>query len=132
MLSGNPMASNAVDRQAAGRPPVLEATGLVRRGDLETAVELTREMLAMAEAGAWDELYLLEPRRAALITRHFSASRMAGTGGEEGACLRELRDLNDRILEIGAAERQRLLDALSDSQRQRDAASHYHRLARFG
>jgi hypothetical protein len=82
-------------------------------------------MLGKAEAGAWDDLISLESRRGTMITQYFAAIQVGGADAGDAACISELRTLNDRILEIGKDQRQRLMKLLAESHLQRHAATRY-------
>lgn len=95
------------------------------REELHRIMALTRDMLARAEAGAWDELIRLEGRRAAMLAHYFSVTRETGVDAGDAACVHELLELNDRILHLGKRQRELLSETLSESHRQRDAAARY-------
>ena len=95
------------------------------KDNLPEIMELTREMLEMAETGAWDELIEIESRRGFLITQYFDAAHEAGIDASDAVCIQELSLLNDRILDLGKAQRQELMKLLSESNRQRHAATCY-------
>jgi hypothetical protein len=88
-------------------------------------VELTREMLAMAEADTWDDLPGLESRRGSLMEQYFAVTRDTGLDAGDAASLYELHELNSRILDLGKTRRQQLMQALSESNRQRHAVANY-------
>jgi len=92
---------------------------------LSRILELTREMLEKAEAGAWDELVILESRRGSLITQYLDAAHDAGVDAADATSLHELRVFNDRILDLAKTQRQQLMRTLSDSSHQRHAATCY-------
>jgi len=92
---------------------------------LADVLDLSREMLAKAEAGAWDDLPELESRRGAMLARLFETLHAAGPGAADAAGIRALRDINDRIIQLGKIQSQRLVQALSDSSYQRRAAACY-------
>jgi hypothetical protein len=92
---------------------------------LPVIMQLTREMLGKAEAGAWDDLIDLETRRASMIKQYFDAIRDTGVNASDAACVRELRELNGRILEHGKARRQQLMRLLSERNHQRRAVTCY-------
>lgn len=93
--------------------------------NLLTIMDLTREMLAKAEAGAWDDLIGLESRRGSMMAQYFATTRDAGIDSGDAACLHELHALNTLILNLGKARRRQLMQALSESNRQRHAVARY-------
>lgn len=93
--------------------------------ELNQILNLTREMLAKAQAGEWEDLISLESRRGAMIVQHFNLSPSANIDAGDAACLHQLRELNGRILEIGKTQRQQLMQILADGNRQRHAAGLY-------
>lgn len=92
---------------------------------LNGILALSREMLAKAEAGTWEDLPGIEARRAAMLERYYEAIRVADPDADDIAGLRALREINDRILELGKIQRRHLVREMSDSSRQRQAAARY-------
>ncbi|MBK8162485.1 MAG: flagellar protein FliT [Gammaproteobacteria bacterium] len=93
--------------------------------DLNAILALSREMLEKAETGAWEDLAGLENRRAVMLAEYFEAIRAAGPDAGDGDGIRAVRELNERILELGKIQRHRLVSEMSDSSRQRQAVSRY-------
>jgi len=92
---------------------------------LSEILDLSRQMLVRAEAGAWDDLPELEARRGSMLARYFDTLRAAGPGVDDAAGINALRDINDRIIQLGKIQSQRLMQELSDSSYQRRAAACY-------
>ena len=119
---GNLLAETMTAGDHAGRSAV-RATETAT--DLAKILDLSRQMLEKARAGAWDDLIALESARSPIIARHFGLSRH--TPFNDAAVIQQLRDLNDHILEIGRVRSRELVKILADSGRQRRAADHYRR-----
>lgn len=92
---------------------------------LDGILALSREMLAKAEAGAWDDLAGLESRRHPMLARYFEAIRAAGAGAGDVAGIGSLREINDRIIDLGKIQRRHLVREMTDSSGQRRAAARY-------
>lgn len=93
---------------------------------LEQACGLTREMLASAAAGDLEALAGLEARRRTLIGRADAAI----APGAEG--MRELHDLNEKLIESLRALRRNLCADWDSVRRARAAMLGYGRVARDG
>jgi hypothetical protein len=107
-----------------------EKTAVAAQADMARILDLTRQILEKAHAGEWDDLIALEAVRRPIIARCFDASRHALFAAGDAVSLQELRELNNRILEIGRGRRDELVKILADSGRQRRAADHYRRAGR--
>lgn len=92
---------------------------------LSEILVLSREMLVKAETGAWDDLPELESRRGSLLARYFETLRPDGPGADDAAGINALREINDRIIQLGKIRSQHLVQELSDSSHQRRAAACY-------
>lgn len=88
-------------------------------------LDLSRQMLVKAEAGAWDDLPGLESRRGSMLAQYFETLRASGPGADDAAGIDALREINDRIIQLGKIQSQRLVRELSDSTHQRRAAASY-------
>lgn len=108
----------------------MEKPAVAAQADMASIIDLTRQILEKARAGEWDDLIALESVRRPIIARCFDASRHALFEAGDAAGIQELRELNNRILEIGRGRREELVKILADSGRQRRAADHYRRARR--
>ncbi len=123
-VPGRRMAAD--DRELIESRTPVRGGGAVKSGaGLSELLDLSRQMLVKAEAGAWDDLPELESRRGAILARYFETLRAAGPGTEDVAGIHVLREINDRIIQLGKIQSQRLVQALSDSSYQRRAAACY-------
>ncbi|MGE0372682.1 MAG: flagellar protein FliT [Gammaproteobacteria bacterium] len=93
--------------------------------DLNAILALSREMLEKAETGAWEDLAALESRRGVMLARYFETIRADGADAGDADGVRAVRELNERILELGKIQRHRLVSEMSDSSRRRQAVTRY-------
>jgi hypothetical protein len=79
-----------------------------RTAALATLLTLSRDMLALARAGAWDELVEMEARRGRLLTDFFSTPPITDAAAAIAAAIREILELDREVMNLGIACRDAL------------------------
>ena len=91
--------------------------------DLGELIDLTAEMVRLAETGEWDALRSLQRRRSIVLERSF---RELSPARLSTPALRTLERLDRVLLQLAEREKERLAQRLRRLQRESGACSSYH------
>jgi hypothetical protein len=94
-----------------------------RHALLEQALELTRQMGAHAQNGAWDAVIELERQRRTALEQAFAVE--APVDDTTAARIRTILDLDRQLIELGSQARDAVAGELSSAQRGRKVARAY-------
>ena len=88
-------------------------------------LEMSRKILRLAEAQAWDELEHVEAERRALIEEHFSISCPAAEAQASADTIREILSLDAHTLTLVERGRNRTVDDLRSMNQGKRAHAAY-------
>ncbi len=95
----------------------------------EELLALTREMLALAQAGEWSSLAGMQERRQQLAHAVFAEPIPPEVADTVSERVRQVLRLDGQLVPLVEAERQRAVDGLQESNKGLQAASAYRRFA---
>ena len=101
-----------------------------RKQQLSKIITLSREMLALAEENAWEQVAELDSQRRSLVLQCFQAPTQKQDSAAVAAVIREVLSLNQQVSEMGKAFRQQLGNEIHTNQVGRTARLAYRDCAR--
>ncbi|MDD5579367.1 MAG: flagellar protein FliT [Methylobacter sp.] len=93
--------------------------------DLQQLVSLSREMLEKAESESWDELFVLEEKRRALLGLFFSVPVQQEYAGEVSEGIQSIMAIDRNIMELGLGKKLELEQALHQIDQGKKAVKAY-------
>lgn len=91
---------------------------------LDDALEMSRQMAALGDAGDWDAVIAIEPERRSLIEQAFATHVPPDEFVTER--VRAILDLDKRLMAQSIVARDRVAEELGRSHKGRRAATAYH------
>ncbi|MGZ8223926.1 MAG: flagellar protein FliT [Methylobacter sp.] len=93
--------------------------------DLQQLVSLSRAMLEKAESEFWDELFVLEEKRRALLGLFFSEPVQQEYAGEVSVGIQSIMVIDRKIMELGLEKKLELEQALQQIDQGKKAVKAY-------
>jgi hypothetical protein len=104
---------------------VPEGLTLERQEQLQAILELSEQMLALAENREWEVLAAVEPTRRQLLHRFFSAPPAAEEVGDIALLIQRVLAMDRQIVQWGEVYRRVLMEGLGELGRARRAFHAY-------
>ena len=95
---------------------------------LDDALDMSRRMAALGDAGDWDAVIALEPERRALLEQAFATHAPADQVVADR--VRAILDLDKQLMARSIQARDLIAEELSSTSKGRKAASAYHSASR--